>query len=207
MKALLIIDLQYDFLPGGSLAVPEGDQVISPINTIVDLFDCVVLTQDWHPSDHSSFASNNPGKKPYDVITMNYGEQVLWPDHCVQGTKGAEIHHELKTSKAQIIIRKGFRSKVDSYSAFYENDHKTATGLDGYLKVRKANELFLCGLAADFCVKWSALDAVQKGYKVHVISDAVKGIDIDSSVAEAIAEMKDAGVHFLDSQEVKNSFD
>ena len=199
MKALIVVDVQNDFLPGGALAVPSGDEILAAVNDLIPAFECVVCTQDWHPADHGSFASNHPGKSPYDVIEMEYGSQVLWPDHCIQGTPGAAFHRDLDFNSAQLIIRKGFRPDIDSYSAFFENDHKTTTGLDGYLKERGISEIYLCGLATDFCVKWSALDAIKKGYKTYVFEDAVRGIDLDNSVEAAFQEMKEAGVNFIDS--------
>lgn len=202
MKALLIVDLQYDFCPGGALAVPGGDTIIPHINALIPHFDCIIQTQDWHPKSHASFASNNNGKSPYDTIQMDYGEQVLWPDHCVQGSHGADFHRELNTTATQMIVRKGFRKNIDSYSAFFENDNTTATGLDGYLKERGVEELYITGLATDFCVKWSALDAVKQGYKTYLIENAVKGIDIEGSVEQSLIEMKEAGVEFITSENV-----
>jgi nicotinamidase/pyrazinamidase len=202
MKALIIVDVQNDFCPGGALAVPDGDEVIEPINKLTDSFDCIVQTQDWHPGDHHSFASNHEGKSPYDSIEMEYGTQVLWPDHCVQGTEGAEFHTDLRNKPSQIIIRKGFRRQIDSYSAFFENDQSTVTGLHGYLKARGVDALFVAGLATDFCVKWTALDGRKLGYEVNLITDAVKGIDIDGSVETAMKEMKEAGVNMVSSSEI-----
>lgn len=202
MKALLIIDIQNDFCPDGALAVQEGDTIIPVINKLANRFDHVILTQDWHPAGHSSFASTHEGKNPYDVIPMSYGNQVLWPDHCVQGTEGAAFHLDISTIKAQLIIRKGFRKEVDSYSAFYENDHTTATGLSGYLKDCGIDTLYLTGLATDFCVKWSAIDAIREGFIVYVIEDAVKGINLNGSVAAAWEEMKNAGVNIIHSNEL-----
>lgn len=200
MKALIIVDIQYDFLPGGALAVADGDLIIPKINSLMPLFGCIVLTQDWHPQNHTSFASNNAGKQPYDIVQMDYGSQVLWPDHCVQGTKGAEFHHKLNVVSANLIIRKGFRPHIDSYSTFFENDRKTTTGLHGYLQERGVNEIYLCGIATDFCVNYSALDARKLGYKVHVVEDAVKGIDIDNSVAASIEKMRNAGTAFTNTK-------
>ncbi len=202
MKALVVVDIQNDFCPGGALEVPGGDEVIEPTNNLLQSFDCVVQTQDWHPSDHSSFASNHEGQNPFDTIKMEYGEQVLWPDHCVQGTKGAEFHPSLKTDPSQMIVRKGFRSQIDSYSAFFENDHKTVTGLHGYLQARKVDELYVVGLATDFCVKWTILDALKLGYNVYLVEDAVRGIDMDGSVNAAIKEMKEAGVNLIRSTNI-----
>src|SRR5699024_5120833 len=175
MKALIIVDIQNDFCPGGALAVKDGDKVIPIINQLTDKFDVIVQTQDWHPADHTSFASMHEGKEPYETIEKFYGEQVLWPDHCVQGTEGAEFHKDLKANPSQLIIRKGFRKEIDSYSAFFENDQKTVTGLSGYLKDQKVDTLYICGLATDFCVKWSALDGIKEGFNVYVIEDASKG--------------------------------
>lgn len=203
MKALLIVDIQNDFCPGGALAVPHGDEVIEPTNALLSGFDCVVQTQDWHPSDHLSFASNHTEKEPYETIEMEYGEQVLWPDHCVQGTTGADFHPDLKTIPSQLIIRKGFRKHIDSYSAFFENDHKTVTGLHGYLQARNVNEIYITGLATDFCVKWTALDARKLGYAVHVVEDAVRGINMNGSVDAAFDEMKTSGVNIVQSKQLR----
>lgn len=202
MRALIIVDVQNDFCPGGALAVPEGDMVIEPINEMMSSFDCIVQTQDWHPEDHLSFASNHDGKSAYDTVDMKYGEQVLWPDHCVQGTEGAMFHKDVKNKPSQLIIRKGFRREIDSYSAFFENDQSTVTGLHGYLQARGIKELFVAGLATDFCVKWTALDGRKLGYKVNLVTDAVKGIDIDGSVDAAMEEMKEAEVQMISSTEV-----
>lgn len=195
MKALIVVDIQNDFCPGGALAVSDGDQVIPVINRLAPLFEVVVQTQDWHPAGHASFASSNPGQSPYDVIEMPYGSQILWPDHCIQNTEGAAFHQELNLPQSQMIIRKGFRREIDSYSAFYENDQSTATGLSGFLKNRGVTQLYLCGLATDFCVKWSALDGLKEGFEVSVIEDASAGIDLDGSLALAWHEMEQAGVH------------
>lgn len=202
MKALLIVDIQNDFCPGGKLAVQEGDQVVPLINKIAAQFDMVIATQDWHPAGHSSFASTHPGKNPYDTITLDYGTQVLWPDHCMQGTYGGDFHPELKTEPIQLIIRKGFRKNIDSYSAFYENDQKTVTGLKGYLKNRGIDTLYICGLATDFCVKWSALDGIKEGFKVTVIEDASRGIDLNGSLDKAWEEMQAAGVKRIQSDQL-----
>ncbi|TDE37548.1 bifunctional nicotinamidase/pyrazinamidase [Antarcticimicrobium sediminis] len=191
--ALIVIDVQTDFCPGGALAVPEGDAVVDPINAMMPDFDAVILTQDWHPSGHSSFASSHPGKVPYDVIDMPYGPQVLWPDHCVKGTPGAEFQAGLRTD-ADLILRKGFRPAIDSYSAFFENDHETATGLEGYLRARGINQLTLVGLATDFCVHFSAMDAARLGFDVTVRLDACRAIDLEGSLQRALDEMKNAGV-------------
>lgn len=207
MNTLLVIDLQNDFCEGGSLAVKDSLSIIPVINRISNKFDLVVQTQDWHPKDHMSFASNNPNKKEYDVIDMEYGKQVLWPNHCVQNTFGSEFHKDLNTQHSHLIIRKGFRKEIDSYSAFYENDKKTTTGLNGYLREMKSTKLYLCGLATDFCVKWSALDAVDEGYEVFLIEDAIKGIDIDNSVELALQEMKQKGVIIISSSQLESHFE
>lgn len=199
MNALLIVDLQNDFCEGGALEVPGGSTIVPTVNKLIESFDAVIQTQDWHPAGHASFASSHDGKDPYDTIDMDYGTQVLWPDHCVQGSEGAEFHPELNTTKTQVIIRKGFRPEVDSYSAFYENDHDTKTGLTGYLKTRGITDLYAVGLATDFCVKWSVLDGLKEGFNLHIVKDAVKGIDIDGSVDEAWKEMKSKGVNVIES--------
>jgi nicotinamidase/pyrazinamidase len=197
-QALIVIDVQNDFCPGGALAVAGGDQIIGRINGLMSQFDTVVLTQDWHPANHMSFAANNPGAAPYSVTQMPYGPQVLWPTHCVQGTEGAAFQPDLWTSPAHMIIRKGFRHAIDSYSAFFENDHSTVTGLDGYLRSRGVSDLTLVGIATDFCVAYSALDAAGLGYAVRVLTGACRGIDLDGSLAGALAKMQDAGVVLAD---------
>lgn len=181
---LLVTDVQNDFCPGGNLAVPRGDEIVTPINRLSQRFAHVVLTQDWHPAGHRSFASSHPGKRPFETVEMHYGGQVLWPDHCVQGTPGADFHKDLRVTNAQLVLRKGFRPSIDSYSAFYENDHVTATGLASYLRERALERVFICGLAFDFCVRYSAEDARRLGFAVTVIEDACRGIDIDGSIAE-----------------------
>ncbi|UWR07008.1 bifunctional nicotinamidase/pyrazinamidase [Ruegeria sp. B32] len=191
--ALIVIDVQNDFCPGGALAVPNGDKIVAPINAMIPDFDAVILTQDWHPAGHSSFASSHPGKAPYDLVEMPYGPQVLWPDHCVQGTPGAEFHPDLRTD-ADLILRKGFRSAIDSYSGFFENDHTTPTGLEGYLRTRGIDRLTLVGLATDFCVHYSAVDAARLGFDVTVRTDVCRAIDLDGSLAAAEQAMRDAGV-------------
>lgn len=202
MKALLIVDLQNDFCPGGALAVPDGDEIVPTINKLINVFDIVIQTQDWHPADHSSFASSHEGKDPYDTITVDYGEQVLWPDHCVQGSMGAEFHPDLNPLKTQVIIRKGFRKAIDSYSTFFENDQKTSTGLTGYLKERGITDLYTVGLATDFCVKWSVLDGIDEGFNMYIVEDAVKGIDLNGSLELAWKEMKEKGVNVTSSQKL-----
>jgi len=194
MRGLIVIDVQNDFCPGGALAVPEGDQIVAGINALIPSFDAVVLTQDWHPKSHSSFASLHAGKAPYDMIDMPYGPQVLWPDHCIQGTQGAEFHEDLDTARADMIIRKGYNPAIDSYSAFFENDRTTPTGLTGYLKTRGISDLTMVGLATDFCVNFSAVDAAKLGFTVTVISDLCCAIDLDGSLAAAQDGMKTAGV-------------
>ncbi|OUD09781.1 nicotinamidase [Marivivens niveibacter] len=191
--ALIVIDVQNDFCPGGALAVAGGDEIVAGINEIMDDFGAVILTQDWHPAGHSSFASSHAGKSPMELIEMPYGPQVLWPDHCVQGTKGAEFHPDLRID-GDLIIRKGFNPAIDSYSAFFENDHTTPTGLDGYLRTRGITDLTLVGLATDFCVNYSAVDAAKLGYTVTVRTDLCRGIDFDGSMVAAIDGMRAAGV-------------
>ncbi len=200
MDALLVVDVQNDFCPGGALAVPDGDQVVPVINRLAGLFEVVLHTQDWHPAGHHSFASSHEGKKPYDVIQMDYGTQVLWPDHCIQGTTGSRFHSELNVTPSQLVLRKGFRREIDSYSAFFENDHKTVTGLSGYLQNRGISKLYVTGLAADFCVKWTVLDAIKEGFHVNVVEDAVRGIDLDGSLEQAWQEMLGAGARKISSE-------
>lgn len=194
MHALIVIDVQNDFCPGGALAVEHGDEIVQPINALMAEFDAVVLTQDWHPAGHSSFASTHDGKAPFDMVEMAYGPQVLWPDHCIQGSPGANFHTELEVDRADLIIRKGFRAAIDSYSAFFENDHKTPTGLEGYLRTRGIDTLTLVGLATDFCVNFSAVDAAKLGFAVTVRQDLCRGIDLDGSLKAALDGMKEAGV-------------
>ncbi len=196
-SALIVIDVQNDFCPGGTLAVPEGDQIVEGINALMDDFDTVVLTQDWHPEGHSSFASSHDGKAPYEVVDMPYGPQVLWPDHCVQGSAGAELHTDLDVTRANVIIRKGTNPAIDSYSAFFENDQTTPTGLDGYLKALGVTEVTMVGLATDFCVQFSALDAARLGFKVNVREDLCRAIDLDSSLKAAQNAMDEAGISRL----------
>ncbi|HEV7717755.1 MAG TPA: bifunctional nicotinamidase/pyrazinamidase [Arsenicitalea sp.] len=199
---LIIVDMQYDFLPGGSLAVAGGDQIIAPITALAQRFDTVVMTQDWHPADHISFASNHPGKHPFETIELGYGTQVLWPDHCVIGSRGAALVDGLDPSNAHLIIRKGFHREVDSYSGFHEADRQTRTGLAGYLRERSLRRVFVVGLATDFCVGWTALDARAAGFETFVIEDATRGIDADGSLARAWAEMEKAGVGRILAAEV-----
>src|SRR5262245_27456869 len=191
---LLVIDVQNDFCPGGALAVPRGDEVVPVINRLAPRFPHVVLTQDWHPPGHVSFASSHPGRAPFETIEVTYGAQVLWPDHCVPGSPGAAFHPRLDTARAELVLRKGYRPQVDSYSAFFENDRATRTGLAGYLKDHGYRRLFLAGLATDFCVQYSALDARREGFDAFVIEDAVRGIDLDGSLEQAWTRMAGAGV-------------
>jgi nicotinamidase/pyrazinamidase len=191
---LLVIDVQNDFCPGGALAVPGGDAVVPVINRLAQDFPHVVLTQDWHPRGHLSFASSHSGKSAFDTVEAPYGQQIVWPDHCVQGTTGAAFHPALDIPHAELILRKGFRREIDSYSAFFENDHKTPTGLDGYLRERAFHRVFLCGLATDFCVRYSAEDAKSLGFDVAVIIDACRGIDSGGSLAEAHESFRQRGV-------------
>jgi nicotinamidase/pyrazinamidase len=191
---LLIVDVQNDFCPGGALAVPQGDEIVPLINRIATAFAHVVLTQDWHPPGHSSFASAHPGKRPFDMIDLSYGTQVLWPDHCVQGTSGAEFHPALDAPHAELVLRKGFVPAIDSYSAFRENDRKTPTGLGSYLRERGLTRITMVGIATDYCVLYSALDAREGGFDVAVETQACRGLDIDGSLTRALAAMKEAGV-------------
>ena len=195
--ALLVIDVQNDFCPAGALEVAGGNEIIPYINKEMVKYDCVVLTQDWHPKGHSSFATSHEGKNPLELIKMPYGDQVLWPDHCVQGSKGAEFHPDLNIEQANAIIRKGSNPFIDSYSAFFENDRKTPTGLDGYFKSLEIEKINLVGLATDFCVNFSAQDAANLGYKVSVLEKMCRAIDLNGSLAAAKSEMQDCGVEFI----------
>ena len=197
MHALIVIDVQNDFCPGGALAVPGGDEIVQGINALMVECDAVVLTQDWHLAGHSSFASTHEGKSPYEVVDMPYGPQVLWPDHCIQGSPGAAFHMELEADRADLIIRKGFRAGIDSYSAFFENDHTTPTGLEGYLRTRGIDRLTLVGLATDFCVNFSAVDAARLGFQVQVHEQLCRAIDLDGSLGAARAGMQSAGVKLV----------
>ena len=192
--ALIVIDVQVDFCPGGALAVQGGDDIVAPVNDLMTQSQTVILTQDWHPAGHSSFAISHEHKVPMGLIEMPYGPQVLWPDHCVQGSPGAAFHPDLNTDRADMIIRKGFRPHIDSYSAFFENDRTTPTGLDGYLKTRGISELVMVGLATDFCVAYSAVDAAKLGYHVRVLLPACRAIDMDGSLVAARQTMRSAGV-------------
>ena len=200
--ALVVIDVQNDFCPGGALAVPEGDAVVPVINGLMERFETIVLTQDWHPAHHGSFAANHANATPFSVVELDYGPQVLWPSHCVQGTRGAEFYPALRTEPAQLVIRKGFRAAIDSYSAFFENDHRTVTGLAGYLRERGIARLVLAGLATDFCVRFSAVDAARLGFQVAVVDDACRGIDLQGSLDAAMSEMAENGVAILRSEAV-----
>ena len=192
--ALIVIDVQNDFCPGGALAVPEGAAIVDGINALMEDAEAVILTQDWHPAGHSSFASSHAGRNPYDMIEMPYGPQVLWPDHCIQGSAGAEFHQTLNKNAADLIIRKGFNPGIDSYSAFFENDHKTPTGLEGYLRTRGITRLTMVGLALDFCVNYSAVDAARSGFDVTVRSDLCRAIDLNGSLDAALTAMRASGV-------------
>jgi nicotinamidase/pyrazinamidase len=194
---LIVIDVQNDFCPGGRLPVPRGDDVVPVINRLAAGFGNIVLTQDWHPRDHLSFASMHPGKQPNDLVATPYGPQMLWPDHCVQGTSGAQFHESLSLPQAGMILRKGFHRTIDSYSAFFENDHQTPTGLIGYLRERSLTRVFLAGLAFDFCVRYSAEDARRAGFSVHVIEDACRSIDVDRSAEAARVALQNLDVQFL----------
>ena len=193
-RCLIVVDVQNDFCPGGALAVPKGDEVVPVINRLAARFENVVLTQDWHPRGHASFASSHPGKEPFETIDLPYGKQVLWPDHCIQGTAGAALHSGLSITHAQLLIRKGHHRGIDSYSAFLEADRETTTGLAGFLKEKGYRELFVCGLATDFCVAWTALDARATGFEVTVLENACRAIDLEGSLERAWADMQSAGI-------------
>ena len=198
-SCLLVIDVQQDFCPGGALAVAQGDHVVQPLNKIIEIFSNVVLTQDWHPKAHSSFSSSHPGSKPFSEIQMPYGAQTLWPDHCVQNSHGAEFHPELNTASAQSIIRKGFRHEIDSYSAFFENDGETVTGLEGWLISKQIKNVYLAGLATDYCVAYSAIDAARLGFNTTVILSACQAIDLDGSLDRQLTKMRQAGVTLVEN--------
>ena len=202
LDVLIVIDLQDDFCPGGALAVADGDAILDPIHRVAAKFQHIVLTQDWHPPGHSSFASAHPGKHPFEQIAVSYGPQTLWPDHCVQGSHGAEFHPALHLPQAELILRKGFRREIDSYSAFFENDRSTATGLAGYLRERNLTRVFLAGLAYDFCVGYSALDARRLGFEAIVLRDACRAIDLNGSVAKMEADFAQAGVRLMECSEI-----
>ena len=194
---LLVVDVQNDFCPGGNLPVPNGDQVVPIVNRLGSRFAHVVLTQDWHPQGHQSFASSHPGRKPFETIALPYGDQVLWPDHCVQGTTGAEFHGRLQVPHAELVLRKGYHRTIDSYSAFFENDRTTPTGLSGYLRERGLGRLFVAGLALDFCVRYSAEDAHRAGFGVVVIDDACRAIDVDGSAAATRRSLAELGIPLI----------
>ena len=204
-SALIVVDVQNGFTSGGNLEVAHAEQIIPIINQLALHFDNIVLTQDWHPENHISFVENHPNRKAYDLIQLDYGPQVLWPSHCVQGSKDAEFHPDLNIPTAQLIIRKGFRSQIDSYSAFMEADHKTTTGLAGYLKERGIDTVYIVGIATDFCVAWTAMDAAKLGFKAFVISDATKAIDLQGSLQHAWQEMLAVGVKRLISKDIFNA--
>jgi len=203
--ALLGIDIQNDFCPGGALAVKQGDETVAGTNALMDRLSMSVLTQDWHPADHMSFAENNDGKEPFSLIEASYGPQVLWPTHCVQGTQGAEFHSDLNVDRANLIIRKGYRSAIDSYSGFFENDKSTPTGLDGFLKEQGITTLFLTGIASDYCVYYSAIDAKKAGYEVYFVEDCCRGIDLEGSLDSAMTDMRNNGISFASSAEIMAS--
>lgn len=204
-SVLIVVDVQNGFTPGGNLQVANSDQIIPLINQLSHFFENIVLTQDWHTNDHISFAENHENKQPYSTIELDYGTQVLWPKHCVQGTHDADFHSDLDTSKAQLIIRKGFHRDIDSYSAFMEADHKTSTGLAGYLKERGISQVFVTGIATDFCVAWTAMDAAKMGFQTYVISDATKAIDLKGTLQHAWQEMLACGVKRVYSREILNT--
>lgn len=194
MDVVVVIDMQNDFCPGGALAVTDGDAVLPEVNRLIAASDHVIVSQDWHPAGHSSFASQHEGRAPFETVQASYGPQVLWPDHCIQGTLGAALHPDLDWSKAELLIRKGFRRDIDSYSAFFENDHRTPTGLAGYLRERGFSRVVLAGLASDFCVHFSAMDAWRLGFEVTIIERACRGIDLDGSLANARRQWAEAGL-------------
>lgn len=204
--ALIVVDVQNGFTPGGNLAVENADEIIPNINQISMYFENIIITQDWHSEDHISFAQNHANKNPFDTVELDYGTQVLWPSHCVQGTHDAELHPNLKLPTAQLIIRKGFHRHIDSYSAFMEADHKTTTGLAGYLKERAIDTVFVVGIATDFCVAWTAIDAENLGFKTYVIEDATKGIDLNGSLQQAWENMRAAGVKRIQIKDLKHIF-
>jgi nicotinamidase/pyrazinamidase len=203
MKALILVDIQNDFLPGGALAVPEGDQIIAVVNRIQPLFALVVATQDWHPANHGSFAANHPGKSVYEQIELNGLPQTLWPVHCVQNTRGAELASELERDRIEKIFPKGTNPAIDSYSGLFDNGHRKSTGLGEWLKARGMTDVYVCGLATDYCVKFTALDAIKMGFKTHLVEDACRGVNLrPNDVQDAIAEMKNAGVEIVQSGDV-----
>lgn len=203
MKTLIIIDPQNDFMPGGSLAVPNADEIIPVINKIQEKFDLIIVSQDWHPKGHASFASSHKGKKEFETIDLNGNPQVMWPDHCVQNTEGARFHKDLKTAKIEAIFRKGTNPEIDSYSAFYDNQHLKSTGLSGYLKEKKARDLYFCGLAADICVYFTAKDALQEGFKATIIEDASRALN-NEDFEKVKTELKDMGGKIINSKTIEN---
>ena len=203
-NALIVVDVQNGFCPGGNLAVADADQIIPCINALGRVFQNIVITQDWHPATHVSFAANHAGKQDYEQIQLSYGEQVLWPVHCVQGTLDAELHPDLDLPKAQLIIRKGFHEQIDSYSAFMEADRKTTTGLAAYLKAREIDTVYIVGIATDFCVAWTAIDACELGFSTYVIEDATKAIDLNGSLEQAWQQMLAHGVQRIQSADILN---
>ncbi len=206
MEALVLVDIQIDFCPGGALPVPEGDKIVPIVNEIIHCFNLKVATKDWHPRDHKSFAINHPNKKVGEIVYIDGVEQVLWPVHCVQGTPGAEFHPELKSDKIDKIIYKGTDPNIDSYSGFFDNLRKRATGLDDFLKEKGVKTIYVAGLATDYCVKYTVLDGLELGYNVYVISDGIKGIDLNpGDIEKAVAEMKEKGAIFVSSEDIKNS--
>jgi len=200
---LIVTDLQYSFMPGGELAVARGDEIVPIVNALARRFANVILTQDWHPPGHRSFASSHPGRKPFDIVTLDYGDQVLWPDHCVQGSQGASLHADVDIPHAQLVLRKGYHHAVDSYSAFVEADRRTQTGLAGYLRERGINHVYLCGLATDFCVAWSAQDARMAGFSATVVEDACRAIDTKGSLGAAWTRLARANVARCNAGEVR----
>lgn len=203
MKTLIIIDPQNDFMPGGSLAVPNGDEIIPVINKIQESFDLIIASQDWHPNGHASFASSHKGKKEFETIDLNGIEQVMWPEHCVQNTDGAEFHKDLKTSKIEAIFRKGTNPEIDSYSAFYDNQHLKSTGLSGYLKEKNAKDLYFCGLAAEICVHFTAKDAIKEGFKATIIEDATRALNA-GDFKKAKVELKELGGRIISSNAIES---
>ncbi|APU47340.1 bifunctional nicotinamidase/pyrazinamidase [Acinetobacter junii] len=201
-SVLIVVDVQNGFTPGGNLAVANADEIIPKINQLAQKFEHIVLTQDWHPDQHISFADNHPNKKPFETIELDYGRQVLWPKHCVQGTRDAEFHPHLNIPTAQLIIRKGCHQNIDSYSAFMEADRKTPTGLNGYLREHQINTVFIVGIATDFCVAWTAIDAAELGFDTYVIEDACKAIDLNGSLQQAWQDMLQKGVHRIEASSI-----
>ncbi|MDA3507129.1 bifunctional nicotinamidase/pyrazinamidase [Acinetobacter junii] len=201
-SVLIVVDVQNGFTPGGNLAVANADEIIPKINQLAQKFKHIVLTQDWHPDQHISFADNHPNKKPFETIELDYGRQVLWPKHCVQGTHDAEFHPHLNIPTAQLIIRKGCHQNIDSYSAFMEADRKTPTGLNGYLREHQINTVYIVGIATDFCVAWTAIDAAELGFDTYVIEDACKAIDLNGSLQQAWQDMSQKGVHRIEASSI-----